>query len=74
MNILLTNDDGVYAPGLAALYQELKQLGKVVVVAPESEQSAVGHAITLMTPLRVKEVSQLRRGRFRGERLSRRLR
>ena len=57
MNILLTNDDGVYAPGLAALYQELKQLGKVVVVAPESEQSAVGHAITLINPLRVREVA-----------------
>jgi 5'-nucleotidase len=57
LKILLTNDDGIYAPGLAALYQELKALGEVVVVAPESEQSAVGHAITLMTPLRVKEVS-----------------
>ena len=57
MKILLTNDDGIYAPGLAALYRELKHLGDVVVVAPESEQSAVGHAITLMTPLRVKEVS-----------------
>jgi 5'-nucleotidase len=57
LKILLTNDDGIYAPGLAALYRELKQLGEVVVVAPESEQSAVGHAITLMTPLRVKEVS-----------------
>ncbi len=57
MKILLTNDDGIYAPGLAALYHELKGLGEVVVVAPESEQSAVGHAITLMTPLRVKEVS-----------------
>ena len=56
MNILLTNDDGIYAPGLAALYHELKHLGEVQVVAPESEQSAVGHAITLMTPLRVKEV------------------
>ncbi len=51
MKILLTNDDGVYAPGLAALYRELQQLGEVAVVAPESEQSAVGHAITLMTPL-----------------------
>ena len=57
MKILLTNDDGIYAPGLAALYHELKHLGEVQVVAPESEQSAVGHAITLMTPLRVKEVS-----------------
>ena len=56
MKILLTNDDGIYAPGLAALYREIQSLGEVTVVAPESEQSAVGHAITLMTPLRVKEV------------------
>ena len=56
MAILLTNDDGIYAPGLAALFRELQRLGEVLVVAPESEQSAVGHAITLMTPLRVKEV------------------
>ncbi|MBI4796327.1 MAG: 5'/3'-nucleotidase SurE [Deltaproteobacteria bacterium] len=55
MLILVTNDDGIYAPGLAALYQELRQLGEVAVVAPESEQSAVGHAISLSTPLRVKK-------------------
>ena len=55
--ILLTNDDGIYAPGLWALYQELRQLGEVSVVAPESEQSAVGHAISLINPLRVKKVS-----------------
>ncbi len=55
--ILLTNDDGIYAPGLWALYQELRQLGEVSVVAPESEQSAVGHAISLANPLRVKKVS-----------------
>jgi 5'-nucleotidase len=57
LNILLTNDDGIYAPGLAALYRELQNLGEVTVVAPESEQSAVGHSISLITPLRVKEVS-----------------
>jgi 5'-nucleotidase len=57
LNILLTNDDGIYAPGLAALYRELQRVGEVRVVAPESEQSAVGHAISLITPLRVKEVS-----------------
>jgi len=57
LTILLTNDDGIYAPGLAALYRELKPLGSVTVVAPESEQSAVGHSISLITPLRVKEVS-----------------
>lgn len=55
--ILLTNDDGIYAPGLWALYEELSQLGEVAVVAPESEQSAVGHAITLTSPLRVKKVN-----------------
>ena len=57
MTILLTNDDGIYAPGLTALYRELQRLGDVKVVAPESEQSAVGHAISLTTPLRVKEVA-----------------
>ena len=57
MNILLTNDDGIYASGLAALYRELKSMGDVTVVAPEGEQSAVGHSISLITPLRVKEVS-----------------
>ncbi len=57
MKILLTNDDGIFAPGLAALHQELRSLGEVTVVAPESEQSAVGHAISLISPLRVKKVS-----------------
>ncbi len=53
MTILLTNDDGINAPGLHALYKEMKKYGKVYVVAPDSEQSAVGHAITLSDPLRV---------------------
>jgi 5'-nucleotidase len=56
MRILLTNDDGVYAPGLRALRAELKKLGQVTVVAPVGEQSAVGHSITLLTPLLVQEV------------------
>src|SRR5215470_590723 len=56
MRILLTNDDGVYAPGLRALRKELQNLGEVVVVAPATEQSAVGHSITLLTPLLVQEV------------------
>jgi 5'-nucleotidase len=54
--ILLTNDDGIYAPGLAAIERELRRLGEVVVVAPATEQSGVGHAITYLTPLIVKEV------------------
>jgi 5'-nucleotidase len=53
---LLTNDDGVYAPGLRALRQELLKLGEVLVVAPAAEQSAVGHSITLTTPLLVQDV------------------
>ena len=57
MTILLTNDDGIYAPGLMVLYRELQTWGEVKVVAPESEQSAVGHAISLTNPLRVKEVA-----------------
>jgi 5'-nucleotidase len=56
VRILLTNDDGVYAPGLRALHTELCKLGDVTVVAPATEQSAVGHSITLRTPLLVQEV------------------
>lgn len=56
MRILLTNDDGVYAPGLRAMRAELCKLGEVTVVAPATEQSAVGHSITLLTPLLVQEV------------------
>lgn len=56
MLILLTNDDGVYAPGLAAMQRELCRLGEVYVVAPAAEQSGVGHSITYLTPLIVKEV------------------
>ncbi|MFH1351163.1 MAG: 5'/3'-nucleotidase SurE [Pseudomonadota bacterium] len=56
MRVLLTNDDGIHAPGLMALYQELKRDFQVSIVAPETEMSAVGHAITLTSPLRVQEV------------------
>src|SRR5262249_17742897 len=56
MRILLTNDDGIYAPGLRALRPELQKLGEVLVVAPATEQSAVGHSVTLTTPLVVQEV------------------
>ncbi len=56
MKILVTNDDGIFAPGLSALYRELRHVGEVAVVAPDTEQSAVGHAISLSHPLRVKEV------------------
>ena len=56
MLILLTNDDGITAPGLLALYRELKQLGEGHVVAPQSVQSATGHGITVSTPILTSEV------------------
>jgi len=56
LKILLTNDDGIHAPGLRALYDELNRDFELSVVAPETEMSAVGHAITLDSPLRVREV------------------
>ena len=56
LQILLTNDDGVFAPGLRALRKELRRLGDVTVIAPAVEQSGVGHSITLLTPLVVKQV------------------
>jgi len=58
--ILVTNDDGVHAPGLAALASALDELGDVYVVAPDREQSAVGHALTLHRPLRVATVGERR--------------
>lgn len=54
MRILLTNDDGIHAPGLRALYDAVKPLGEVFVFAPATEQSGVAHSITLHTPLRVR--------------------
>ncbi|MFQ5701137.1 MAG: 5'/3'-nucleotidase SurE [Acidobacteriota bacterium] len=52
--ILVTNDDGLDAPGLRVLAEGLKALGRVVVVAPEQDMSAVSHALTLTRPLRVR--------------------
>lgn len=56
MHILVTNDDGVTAPGLLALAQEMRKLGKVTVFAPDKNWSASGHVKTLDRPLRVKDV------------------
>jgi len=64
MNILITNDDGIYSEGIRALCESLKTIGKVTIVAPDAERSAVGHAITLSDPLRVKKVN--RGGKFFG--------
>ena len=56
MRILLSNDDGILAPGLAALREELAKLGEVHVVAPESPQSAAAHGITVGGPVTVRAV------------------
>lgn len=64
MRILLTNDDGIYARGLAELYEELSKEADCLIVAPEIEQSAVGHAITLSRPLMVRSASK--GGKFLG--------
>ena len=52
--ILITNDDGIYAQGIRFLIDIMRDLGDVVVVAPDSPQSGMGHAITVNTPLRLK--------------------
>jgi 5'-nucleotidase len=54
--ILVVNDDGITAPGIKALIETMKQLGRVVVVAPDSPQSGMGHAITIGKPLRLDAV------------------
>jgi 5'-nucleotidase len=56
MNILITNDDGIFAPGLRALAEALAPLAHLRIVAPEREQSASGHSITLHKPLRMDAV------------------
>ena len=56
MQILLTNDDGIYAPGIAVLKHQIQDLGQITVVAPDIEQSGVGHSITFSHPLRIREV------------------
>jgi 5'-nucleotidase len=64
MRILLTNDDGIYARGLSALYEALSKENDCLIVAPEIEQSAVGHAITLFRPLMVRKAAKS--GNFLG--------
>jgi len=55
--ILITNDDGVSAPGIRNLVEAVKDLGKIVVVAPDKPQSGMGHAITIGSPLRLHAVN-----------------
>lgn len=58
MNILLANDDGVFAPGIQALAHALRPLGRVVIVAPESERSGFSSALTLDRPLRAVPIAE----------------
>lgn len=58
--ILITNDDGINSPGLAALQQALQPLGTTIVIAPERDNSAVSHALTMHRPLKVQELGPQR--------------
>jgi 5'-nucleotidase len=64
LKILVSNDDGIDSAGIFSLVEALKEIAEVTVVAPHKEQSAVGHAITMQTPLRVLEYQ--RNGKFFG--------
>src|SRR6188474_1495034 len=55
--ILVTNDDGMFAPGIRRLVSIAKEMGEVIVVAPNSPQSAKGHAVTMEDPIRLHKVS-----------------
>lgn len=59
MRILLTNDDGIHAPGINAVRDALAEIGEVFMVAPERQRSAAGHAITLHKPLRITPLTLL---------------
>lgn len=56
--ILVTNDDGVDAPGIKALHDAVRHLGRAVIVAPERDKSAVSHALTMNRPLHVRELRE----------------
>lgn len=55
--ILVTNDDGIVAPGIKAIIEVAKKFGKVIVVAPDAPQSGQGHAITITQPLKLRKVN-----------------
>ena len=64
MNILVTNDDGIFSSGIFALWEVAKEFGEVSVVAPKSQKSAVGHSITISNPVFVNGIK--RREGFEG--------
>ncbi|NOR50699.1 MAG: 5'/3'-nucleotidase SurE [Desulfuromonadales bacterium] len=58
MLILITNDDGIHSAGLQALVDQLQSFGRIAVVAPDRERSAIGHALTLHVPLRAEQIAK----------------
>tara|TARA_B110000003_G_scaffold259549_1_gene279654 strand:- start:1246 stop:1995 length:750 start_codon:yes stop_codon:yes gene_type:complete len=64
LKILVTNDDGIYSPGIYSLWKVAKEFGSVFVVAPDSQKSAVGHSITISKPLFIDKVT--RENGFKG--------
>lgn len=58
MNVLITNDDGVFSDGLNALVSQIKKIAKVTVIAPDRERSAAGHSLTFFNPLRVQKIKE----------------
>ena len=57
-HILLTNDDGIHAPGLQLLFQQSRELGRITIIAPEHDSSAASHSLTMNRPLRVRELAE----------------
>ena len=64
MNILITNDDGIFSSGIYALWEVAKEFGSVYVVAPNTQKSATGHSITISKPLFIDKIK--RRNGFEG--------
>lgn len=60
--VLITNDDGLFAPGIKALLEVVKEIGRPIIVAPDSPQSGKGHAISIHEPLRLKKVTTFGEG------------
>ena len=58
-NILVTNDDGIHSHGIFRLWETMEEIGNVTVVAPDTEKSAVGHAITISDPIRIQEFKKM---------------
>ena len=57
-SILISNDDGIFAHGIYVLWESMSEIGETIVVAPNTEKSAVGHAITISDPIRIEEVKR----------------